>query len=335
MKATCFWCALPAFATSIPTLPKQQRPLQAASTDSRTPLLVWHGLGDTYVTNITLLLTNFSFDSDGINLVGALLNDTIGPTYTYNIRLAEDGHDDQSATFFGNVTEQIAQVCSSIAADPVLNTSSVANAIGFSQGGQFMRAYVETCNKPPVKNLVTFGSQHNGITQFNNCEDSGVGPIICGVWESLLETQTWTGYVQSKLVPAQYYRSLEDMENYLSYSNWLADVNNEREAKNETYKKNLKGLEKFWMYIFTEDTVVVPPESAWFDDVVGTAGGEERNVTKLRERKLYQEDWLGLKALDEKGALEFKTAEGGHMQITNELLVDVFEMMYKEGKEEL
>ncbi|KAG8528521.1 uncharacterized protein KY384_007439 [Bacidia gigantensis] len=189
------------------------------------------------------------------------------------------------------------------------------------------------CNQPPVKKLVTFGSQHNGITQFNNCEDSGLGPFVCAAWEGLLETQTWTSFVQSKLVPAQYYRSLDDLESYLEYSNWLADLNNERVVKNQTHRENLQRLERFWMYMFTEDTVVVPPESAWFDDVVEKDG--ERNVTGLRDRALYKEDWLGLKKLDQEGRLELKLAEGGHMTITEELLTGVFEMMYAEHKEEL
>ena len=294
--------------------------------------MVWV-IGRLWVVTVKSCADGYRFDSDGITAVGALLNSSIGPTYTYNIHLADDGSGDQHATFFGNVTEQIAQVCSSIESDPVLKSSAAVNAIGFSQGGQFMRAYVETCNKPPVRRLATFGSQHNGINQFNNCADSGLGPIVCGVWEALLETQTWTNYVQSSLVPAQYYRSLSDYDNYLNYSNWLADVNNERAVRNETYKENLSKLEKFWMYLFTQDDVVVPPESAWFDDVLES--GDERNITKLRDRKLYKEDWLGLRKLDEKGALEFKTAEGGHMQVTDKLLIDVFEMLYTEQKREL
>ena len=30
------------------------------------------------------------------------------------------------------------------------------------KGGQFLRAYVERCNKPRVYNLITYGAQHNG-----------------------------------------------------------------------------------------------------------------------------------------------------------------------------
>ncbi len=49
-----------------------------------------------------------------------------------------------------------------LASDP--NLKDGFNAVGFSQGGQFLRAYVERCNNPPVHNLITFGGQHMGMS---------------------------------------------------------------------------------------------------------------------------------------------------------------------------
>ena len=279
-----------------------------------------------------ILANSISYDSDGIESIGALLNNTIGPTYTYNVRLDEDAGSDRTATFLGNLTEHIANACELIAAEPVLSTAPAVNAIGLSQGGLFLRGYIERCNYPPVKSLATFGSPHNGISEFQKCGDSGFGALFCAAWEGLLKTQTWTSFVQSTLVPAQYYRDPEKLDEYLENSNWLADINNEREIKNGTYKTNLKSLENFWMYKFSEDTTVVPPETEWFQDISGE--GENRTVIPLKERQLYKEDWLGLKALDERNALQFKVAEGGHMQISDEELFDVFEMMYASSGEE-
>jgi palmitoyl-protein thioesterase len=51
-------------------------------------------------------------------------------------------------------------VCEQLAKVPEL--SNGFNAIGFSQGGLFMRAYVERCNQPKVRHLITFGSPHGG-----------------------------------------------------------------------------------------------------------------------------------------------------------------------------
>lgn len=165
-----------------------------------------------------------------------------------------------------------------------------------------------------MRSLITFGSQHNGISEFQKC---GPTSYWCKSTEYLLRFNTWSQFVQSRLVPAQYFRDPLQMENYLLYSNFLADINNERILKNKTYKKNLSKLENFVMYIFEDDVTVIPKLSGWFAEVNGT------EVTELRERDIYKEDWIGLKALDEKGALKFEKTAGGHMNIGTKLLKEV------------
>lgn len=61
---------------------------------------------------------------------------------------------------YGNVNEQIDFVAQQVA--NITELKDGFDAIGFSQGGQFLRAYVERYNNPPVHNLITFGSQHMG-----------------------------------------------------------------------------------------------------------------------------------------------------------------------------
>ena len=275
-------------------------------------------------TIVQSILIYCSYDSDGINAVGDIINKTNGPTYTYNIRLDDDASADRTATFLGNLTLQIEKVCDDLATHPILSRAPAINAIGFSQGSQFMRAYVERCNNPPVANLVTFGGQHNGIAEFQACKD---GDWVCQSWDGILKSNTWTDFVQSRLVPAQYFRDPEDLEGYLEHSNFLADINNERELKNVTYKENMKKLERFAMFMFSDDTTVVPKESAYFYEVNATS----EKVTKLQDRDLYREDWLGLKWLDERERLEFRIAPGGHMQFEGGLLEDIMKR-YFSGK---
>ncbi|KAL8825883.1 MAG: hypothetical protein Q9170_007623 [Blastenia crenularia] len=293
-----------------------QRPLVATThnhippqTDSiPLPLVVWHGLGDNY-------------QAEGLRSIGDLANETNLGTYTYFIRLDEDASADRTATFLGNVTEQVLKVCHDIATHPILSRAPAINGLGFSQGGQFLRAYVQRCNNPPVHTLITFGSQHNGISEFQNCADND---WICKSWDGYLKRNTWSDFVQSRLVPAQYYRNPEDLNGYLESSNFLADINNEREVKNATYRANLKKLKKLIMFMFEEDTTVVPKESAHFAEYNQTSD----EVTKLQDRSLYKEDWLGLKWLDEKHRLEFKIAEGKHMQLSEELLRNTFKRYF-------
>jgi len=240
-------------------------------------------------------------------------------TLVYYIRMDENPNNDRSDTFLGNVTEQVAKACEDIAAHPILSTAPAIDALGFSQGGQFLRGYVERCNRPPVRSLVTFGSQHNGISAFRDCSATD---WVCKGAMAMLRSNTWSAFVQGRLVPAQYYRNPEDYESYLENSNFLADINNERAAKNPLYKKNLATLVNLVLYMFTEDTTVIPKETSWFEEVNGT------ETTPLRARKLYTEDWLGLRELDRKGGLKFRKAPGEHMRISEALLTETFQEFY-------
>ncbi|KAH6605422.1 palmitoyl thioesterase [Trichoderma cornu-damae] len=266
--------------------------------DTPLPVVIWHGLGD-------------AFDSEGIREVGELADEIHPGTFVHAIALGADANSDRSATFFGNVTEQLETVCAALAAHPILSTAPAVDAIGFSQGGQFLRGYVERCNNPPVRSLITFGSQHTGITEFKTC---GTTEWLCKGAMALLKFNTWSRLVQGRLVPAQYYRNLAKYDSYLESSNFLADINNERPLKNEQYGKNVASLANFVMYVFEDDTTVVPKQSAWFTEVNGT------EITPLRKQTLYKEDWIGLRQLDERGGLRFRSITGEHMQITAQVL---------------
>ena len=268
------------------------------------------------------MLTTSSYKAEGLQSIGELLNNTIGNTTTYFIRLDDDPSADRTATFLGNLTLQLQKVCDDLSSHPILSSAPAVNALGFSQGGQFLRAYVERCNTPRVENLVTFGSQHNGISEFQEC---GAADWLCRTWRGVLKGNAWGAFSQGRLVPAQYYRDPEDLENYFEYSNFLADINNEREAKNETYKENMKKLGRFAMYMFAEDKTVVPKESAFFAEVNTTS----EEVTSLQERDIYREDWIGLRFLDEEKRLDFRIADGGHMQLSDEILTDTFHRYFK------
>ncbi|KAL1986090.1 hypothetical protein VTN96DRAFT_6987 [Rasamsonia emersonii] len=286
-------------------LPSHRRPSTKESDATPLPLVIWHGLGDSYA-------------AEGMKKVAALAEEVNPGTYVHLVHLADSDSGDRQASFLGNLTEQVARVCEQLASEPILSTAPAVNALGFSQGGQFLRAYIERCNFPPVHNFVTFGSQHNGISKFQACASSG--DWVCRGAEALLRFGTWSDFVQSRFVPAQYFRDPEELDAYLEHSNFLADINNEREVKNPYYKNNLMSLNRFGMFMFEDDTMAIPKESAWFAEVNTTTG----EVTPLRERQLYKEDWLGLRALDEQGKLDFESVPGPHMQLTDKTLEKVF-----------
>ncbi|KAK6441083.1 hypothetical protein LTR95_002692 [Oleoguttula sp. CCFEE 5521] len=293
--------------------------LSSPSKTPPLPLLIWHGLGD-------------KFSNPGLLSMGDLATSVHPGTKVHYIRVADTPELDQRGTFFGNISAQLDDVCSSLTEELGAGRAGAGkdgvrvDALGFSQGGQFLRGLVERCPAVSVRSLVTFGSQHNGIAEFQHC---GTWDLLCKGAVAVVGGNAWTDTVQSTIVPAQYYREINHTtglgsEEYLLHSHFLADVNNERVLKNEVYKERIAALEKFVMFVFEEDTTVVPKESGWFAEVNATDG----RVTPLRQRVMYREDWLGLRELDEKGGLVFRNTTGKHMELDEQVVKQTFEEFF-------
>lgn len=93
----------------------------------------------------------------------------------------------------------------------------------FSQGGQFLRALIQR-NSFNVRNLITFGSQHQGISDFPACKPTD---LLCRLAESALRGGVFTEYAQKNLVSAQYYRdprSEDRYQKYLEMNEFIADI---------------------------------------------------------------------------------------------------------------
>lgn len=61
-----------------------------------------------------------------------------------------------------NSNLQVAQACKQIRQDPDLVDGY--HAIGFSQGGQFLRAVAQRCPDPPMKILVSLGMSSSSFS---------------------------------------------------------------------------------------------------------------------------------------------------------------------------
>ena len=78
--------------------------------------------------------------------------------------------------------------------------------------------------------------------------------------------------------------------------------------------------------LFTEDKTVVPKESAWFGSEAVPAQDsmqndqtplQSSNIIHMRQQPLYQEDWIGLRELDERKGVVFEVCKGEHMQMND------------------
>jgi palmitoyl-protein thioesterase len=76
------------------------------------------------------------------------------------------------------------------------------------QGGEFLRAVAQRCPSPPMRNMVTLASQHQGIFGFPGCPGESVE--LCNVVREMLSYGAYTDNVQETVVPAQVLKPLRE-----------------------------------------------------------------------------------------------------------------------------
>ena len=111
--------------------------------------------------------------------------------YVVSLMIGETPAGDTTNGFLMPVIEQIKLACNVIQSDPELKDGY--HALGFSQGGQFLRGLAQMCPNPPMKTLVTFGGQHQGIFGFPKCPGDST---ICEYVRKMLNWGAYTSFVQ-------------------------------------------------------------------------------------------------------------------------------------------
>ncbi|KAJ3225674.1 hypothetical protein HDU78_010581 [Chytriomyces hyalinus] len=275
----------------------------AVSTGQHRPIVLWHGMGDSCCNP----------DSMGYisTLLSANLNNTV---FIHSVRLAATEDDDKQAGFFGIASEQVDAVCKSLA--EIAELRNGFNAIGFSQGGLFLRAYVERCVEGPrVFNLITYGTAHMGVADAPGCEDAS--DTNCVLMRNLIRSGAYLSWVQNRVIQAQYFKDPTNIARYLEKNIFLPYINNEIEShRNEQYASSLKTLNKLVLIRFEDEKTVVPAESSWF----GFYNDDKSEIVGMEGQPLYLQDWIGVRWLNENGRLDRLSQPGGHMKIDEAFL---------------
>jgi len=266
------------------------------------PVVLWHGMGDTCCDPLSM------------GYIKRVIEKQLPGIHVHSLMIGNNVVEDEINGFLMNINLQIPWAHSEIVNDTKL--AQGFNAIGFSQGGQFLRAYVERYNDPPVYNLISIGGQHQGVFGFPRC--LGDNYTLCEMMRRMLNLGAYDSFVQENLVQAEYWQDPLNENEYLKKCVFLPDINNNIQI-NQTYKNNMMSLDNFVMVQFLNDTMVQPKESEWFGFYVA---GQDKEVFTLQDSPLYQEDWLGLKELDESGKLHFIGTEGNHLQFTEEWFIN-------------
>lgn len=279
------------------------------------PVVLWHGMGDSCCASYS------------IGAIKSLIEQKLG-VFVLSVATGESALADIWSSYFGNVNDQVAKICNILRSTPEL--AGGYNAVGFSQGGQFIRAVVQRCQHlgPKAHTLITMGAQHQGVANIPGCStvpgnlsssltaggvtgDTPVSASACETMQTILGKGAYLGWVRDHVVQAQYFKDPSHPDQYHKYNPFLPDINNEKEEKNLQYAKNLASLDELVLYRFAEDTTVVPRDSSWFSTL-----NEDREIVPLDQQQLWNEDLLGLRQLHQSGRLSFKEAPGAHMQFS-------------------
>ncbi|XP_022211754.1 palmitoyl-protein thioesterase 1 [Drosophila obscura] len=264
------------------------------------PVVLWHGMGDT-------CCLPFSLGS-----IKKLIEEHTNGTYVRSLKIGANVVLDYESGFFIHPNEQVDYVCKQLAQDERL--AKGYNAIGFSQGGQFLRAVAQRCPEPPMRTLITLGGQHQGVFGLPMCPT--LTAHSCEYISRLLNVAAYEEWVQDELVQATYWHDPLHENHYRLGSTFLADINNELYL-NENYIENLNKLKKFVMVKFLNDTIVQPKESQWFQFYTS---GQDQVIQPFNESKVFKD--LGLDRMLQKGKLQFLGIEGDHLAISKAWFIE-------------
>ena len=277
----------------------------AAFSSSPLPVVLWHGMGDDCC-------------SAGMTGISKLIASHTNDTFVHSIRLGSSTAADRWNSFFMPAATQVAEACAQLKTVPELVASGMRmNVVGFSQGGQFLRALVQQCEGLHVHNLISIGGQHQGVFGLPQCP---IGSWFCKEGRILADFEVYSSFFQKHLAQANYWQDALDEEKYQTRNTWLPGVNGHPFDANQ--KIRLTSLHKFVMLRFLNDTMVVPSISehfGWYR--------QNSNATMsipLNETALYtdEEDVLGLRDMDAKGKLVFLSTDGNHLQFSNRMFID-------------
>ncbi|WWC61567.1 uncharacterized protein I303_104151 [Kwoniella dejecticola CBS 10117] len=310
--------------------------------DSKTPrpLVIWHGLGDTALSEgISSFIENIKTVHPGI--------------FVHSVQIPQGGSldDERRAGFWGNAEDQGWAGCEQIENIPELQGGF--DAMGFSQGGLFLRFYAQYCNNPPIKNLITFGTPHFGISALIPCPTPPT--LTCLLAARAARSGIYTSYAQSHIVQAAYFRDTERLDEFYAVNTFVRDLNGEKglggdsNDKSQSHTQTISldtfddddneailrvreevrrrredkkgrngsgqgvgGLQNFVAVMFDSDRTVSPAQSSQFSTYSPLNKSE---IIPMQDQPMYRQDWIGLRALDEKGGLVLEHCPGEHMDL--------------------
>ena len=274
-------------ALSAPVVRLSSNDTIAPRSEKRVPVVFLHGMGD-------------SGSNPGMKSICKTASDKYPGLHSVCSNVANG-----MSSIATELHKQLDEFTAEVRADPKLKDGFTA--VGLSQGNLVIRAYIEKINDPLVHKWVSICGPNNGI---GTCPKNALYEAVCPLWK-LPKYSAPTAF-------SDYWKDSEDESGYLAQSRFLADLNNEREQKNSTYRANMASLKKLVLVEAMNDTMVVPHASESFGFWKWGESGKHATVVPMRDTKAYAEDFIGLQTLDKAGKIDMLTYEGDHLQFSSD-----------------
>lgn len=229
------------------------------------------------------------------------------------------GGDPVFDSWFYNIRHQGEILCDRIHMDTELKHGNFS-ILAFSQGSVITKYILEYCPLDmPVRSVVTFGGPHMGVSYIPD-----------------MPRETWYGYILAILAnyflyfdfsqrifgPADYWRDPTRPDNFLKYSRFLAEANNEKNFDQERKDKWL-GLKHARFVKWEDDAVIIPRESSWWGMY-----DTDYNILSRFDTEVYQKDLVGIRTMEEEGRADFIAIPGGHMEVSHEKLAELVKPIF-------
>ncbi|XP_022225401.1 lysosomal thioesterase PPT2 homolog [Drosophila obscura] len=167
------------------------------------------------------------------------------------------------------------------------------NVLGYSQGGILARAAIQSLPDHNVKTFISLSSPQAG--QYGTSFLHLIFPDLAAKTAFELFYST----VGQHTSVGGYWNDPHKQSLYMKYSEFLPLINNEKQSSNSTsFKMGMVRLSKLVMIGGPNDDVITPWQSSHFGYY-----DEDMDVIPFNKRKIFTDDSIGIRTLQEAGKL--------------------------------
>eukprot|EP00389_Voromonas_pontica_P003445 GDKH01005078.1.p1 GENE.GDKH01005078.1~~GDKH01005078.1.p1 ORF type:complete len:343 (-),score=40.37 GDKH01005078.1:173-1201(-) len=277
--------------------PELELNLPLTKNDKKVPIAFLHGMGDSCYNPGMENIVKQTETHTGVTSICVPLGKSVG--------------EDTASGYLVSMNGNVDRFAAAVKANPVL--ANGFNCVGFSQGANICRGYIQKYNDPPVRAMLSVHGPLTGVSSIPQCNPTiPVLGIVCRTIVGVLSRVVYSSTIQNRVFQAGYLRNPRAVGSkaYRIHSQ-IGRWNNEVGDDDETARTNFAKTDTFVVVKAARDSMVYPAESEHW----GASMADGRIMT-MRETDWYLRDSFGLKTADEAGKIHFEHTDGNHLQFS-------------------